>query len=137
MENINRVHQLSALRESAPALGARAFPEDISSSRAERSPRGGAEASGTGLWGQASSCTRQAATKELSGRPRWVVELLPRGQGGLTRSLVCALAVPGDVRWAAPAVHWVLGALISALSNALAGGVQLSHSPDPGAGLYR
>lgn len=132
--NINQGRELSALRQRGPALGTRVFPKSTSSSRADRSPRGGAEVPSMGLCGQTSSCTSQAASEELSGRPRKVEQLLPTGQGGLTRSPVEFWPCPADTRWAEPAVHWFLEALINALSDALAPGVQLSHSPDPRAG---
>lgn len=37
--------------------------------------------------------------------------------------------LPESMQWAGSAVNWSLGALLNALSNALAGGVQLSRSP--------
>lgn len=36
--------------------------------------------------------------------------------------------LPESMQWAGPAVNWSLGALVNALSNALAGGVQLSSA---------
>lgn len=51
-------------------------------------------------------------------------KLLPTGQGRLTQGLMLH---PADMGWADPAAHEFLGVLISALSNALAPGVQLSH----------
>lgn len=51
VENINQVHQLSALREGGPALGAHVFPKGFRNSRAERSPRGGCRSLWDGtLW---------------------------------------------------------------------------------------
>lgn len=98
------------------------FPKGISSPRAERSPPGGAEVSGMGLWGQTESYTSQEVEK-------------PAGQGGLA---VCELwPGPAAGRWDEPTVRWCLGALMSTLGAVLARGGAAEPWPNTRAGFCR